>query len=99
MMAESQLPSIEHLRQILRYEPETGKLYWLERPVSMFVGGPYTPSRRAASWNARCAGKEAFTYVNSAGYRTGAVDNYLLLAHRVIWALVNGYWPDRVDHR
>lgn len=98
-MAESQLPSIDRLRQILRYEPETGKLFWLERPESMFVGGPYKPSRRAASWNSRCAGKEAFTARASHGYREGAVDNKKYLAHRIIWALHYGSHPPRhVDH-
>lgn len=98
-MAECQLPSVALLRQLLRYESDTGLLFWEERPVEMFIGGKYSPERRAASWNSRCAGREAFTYVNSAGYRTGAINDTLLLAHRVIWAIHYGIWPEHdVDH-
>lgn len=98
-MADRQLPSIDLLRQLLRYDADTGLLFWKERPIEMFVGGEYPPERRAASWNSRCADKEAFTYVNSAGYRSGAVNDLLLLAHRVIWAIHYSKWPDDdVDH-
>lgn len=88
------------LSDLLRYDPESGKLYWKERPVSMFEGGSYPAERRQKSWNSRCANKEAFGHMGNHGYKEGAIFNHLFLAHRVIWALVHGAWPEGdIDHR
>ena len=32
------------------------------------------------------------------GYMTVSVGSHKLLAHRVAWALVHGYWPNLIDH-
>lgn len=85
--------SPERLRQLLRYEPETGKLFWLPRAADEFQS-----ARSCASFHARFAGKQAFT-ANSYGYRAGRVDNILYVAHRVIWAIIYGEWPaEDIDH-
>lgn len=85
--------SAEELRKLLRYEPETGRLFWLPRPVGMFKA-------KGETWNARFAGKEAFTAIQQDGYKIGKVFGRVLLAHRVIWALVTGEWPkNELDHR
>lgn len=97
-MAKRQLPSPEVLRQLLRYEPETGRLFWRKRPPKFFVGGRPSPEIVATKWNTRHAGKEALTANNSSGYLHGSVRNRTLRAHRVIWAIVHGEWPDEVDH-
>jgi hypothetical protein len=77
---------VELLPTLLRYEPETGKLFWLER-------------ESPPQWNAKCANKEAFIYVNTVGYHQGAIFGRGYLAHRVIWALVHGEWPTgEIDH-
>lgn len=53
----------------------------------------------AGSWNARFAGKEAFTSVDGGGYRSGRIFNKTYRAHRVIWAIQTGAWPENeVDH-
>jgi hypothetical protein len=78
---------IDYLRQRLRYEPETGKLYWLHYE-SMPKG-----------WLTKYAGKEAFTAGNGKDYRRGSLDSTQFLAHRVAWALHYGEWPtDQIDH-
>lgn len=89
------------LRTLLRYEPETGKLFWLERGASLFEDGEgrYTASRSCRIWNGRYAGTEAFTASDVNGYRRGSVLNCGLLAHRVAWAIFHGAWPiDKLDH-
>lgn len=100
-MASKALPSPEVLRQLLRYEPETGKLFWRPRPVEMFPAtGRGGAKGAAARWNARDANKEAFTTVCRKGYRTGSVFGQMHRAHRVIWAISTGAWPAfQVDHR
>ena len=93
-MAIESLPSPEQLRQLLRYEPETGKLFWLPRGVDCF------PSEGACkSWNTKYAGREAFTFISANGYPTGHLLGKARKAHRVIWAIVTGAWPTEfLDH-
>lgn len=93
-MAKKPLPSPEELRQLLRYDPETGKLFWRERSREWF-----NSDARHAGWNKRRAGREAMTYTDTLGYKSGGVDRHQVRAHRVIWALHYGEWPDGViDH-
>lgn len=82
------------LRQILEYDPSTGNLIWLARPLSMFAS-----EGSAKSWNAKFSGTRAFTYVSRDGYYQGSIFNRLHLAHRVIWAMQTGQWPtSEIDH-
>lgn len=89
----------ELCRQLLRYEPETGRLFWKPRPADLFQArGSYSREHGAKVWNARWAGKEAFTATNY-GYKVGAIQFCNMAAHRVIWAIVHGQWPqDQIDH-
>lgn len=93
VMADRTLPSPETLRQLLSYEPETGKLYWKPR------GEEWFSSKRAFStWNARFAGKEALT-AQSFGAFHGSINSIYILAHRAAWAIYYGKWPkDQIDH-
>lgn len=102
-MADKALPSPDVIRQLLRYEPETGKLFWLPRGPEWFNGGGNGGARAAANaWNARYAEKEAITAKNGNGYLAGLVLSQRLPAHRIIWALVFEEWPkssiDHIDH-
>lgn len=99
-MAAKPLPSPEVIRQLLRYEPETGKLFWRERPVEMFCD---TEKRQASQscmlWNARHAGKQAFTHVSDRGYLCGRVHAVLYRAHRIAWVIYHGSEPKvEIDH-
>ena len=86
----------ETLRALLRYEPETGLLFWKVRDLSIFRGDV----RACNSWNAKMSGKEAFTATNNHGYRAGAVFGKTYLAHRMIWLMVHGSLPDlQIDHK
>lgn len=91
---------IDLLRKLLRYDPESGKLYWLPRPLQMFANeGHGGPSRICLSWNAKWAGKEAFTAKTDEGYCTGRILRKTYRAHRVAWALMHGCWPpEQIDH-
>ena len=88
------LPSPELLRKLLRYEPETGKLFWLPRPAKMF-----SDQRSFNAWNARYADKEALTALDGQGYNTGSIYGKKYNAHRVIWAMAHNAWPvGDIDH-
>ena len=92
-MSKRSLPPPELLLQLLRYEPETGKLFWRARPREMFDN-----DRLMKRWNTRYANKEAFTCILN-GYYVGAVLAIPCKAHRVIWAMETGVWPENdIDH-
>lgn len=87
-------PSVEALRELLVYEPETGLLFWRPRGAAWF-----RDHRRAAAWNARYAGTEALTVRRRGGYLAGYVLRKDCKAHRVAWALSYGAWPiGEIDH-
>jgi hypothetical protein len=96
-MASRTIPAQTVLRQLLRYEPETGRLFWRERGVEWFRHGEHSAEHTAAKWNARFAGKEALT-ATVTGYKFGNLFGVKLLAHRVIWKWVHGTDPDQIDH-
>lgn len=84
--------SIEALREFLRYEPETGNLYWLPRDAKWF-----TADRHCKGWNRRNAGR-LVVCSGRLGYSVVHIYSRTFLAHRVIWAIVHGEWPDEIDH-
>lgn len=85
---------IDLLRKLLRYDPESGKLFWRGRPREMFK-----TDRAFKTWNTRYCGSEALTAVSAQGYRVGNINYVLHSAHRVIWALCKGQWPEyQIDH-
>lgn len=93
-MAKKSLPSPETLRQLLRYEPDTGKLYWLPRAREEFPD-----NRSFGTWTSRFCGKEALISTTKDGYKYGAVWQFKVYAHRVIMAMEYGHWPEHdVDH-
>ena len=87
-MTKKKVPSIECIRKRLRYEPEIGKLFWLDC------------DEMPNAWRARWAGKEAFTSDDGYGYRQGTINGIgSYKAHRVIFALYHGFWPENdIDH-
>lgn len=98
-MAKKPLPTPDELRQLLTYDPDTGKLFWKERGPEWFADGKHSSTRSAATWNARYAGTEAFTTADRFGYRQGAIFGRTYRGHRVIWAIAYGHWPELdVDH-
>ena len=101
-MGLNRLPSPDVLRQLLDYDPETGKLYWKERPVDLVNAGKASPAKHRSitdNWNKRFAGKEALTSLQSSGYRTGAVQCVPCVAHRVAFAIYHGHHaPEEIDH-
>ena len=82
------------LPELLDYDPATGALTWKERGPEWF-----NSDTAARLWNARYAGKPAFTTTDRFGYNTGCILDRRYFAHRVCWAIHSGAWPERhTDH-
>lgn len=87
------------LRRLLRYEPDSGKLFWLQRTPDLFIAGFHSAATQCARWNSRHAGNEAFTCWVLSGYPHTTIFGRTYHAHRVIFALVTSEWPEHdVDH-
>lgn len=87
--------SIAEIRRLLRLDPKTGALTWRDRQAQDFSGSDVFARR----WNKQFSGRPAMTSVTEAGYYRGGIKGVLLYAHRVVWALHYGVWPQNViDH-
>jgi hypothetical protein len=81
--------TVERLKEVLMYEPESGRFIHLPRP------GSDQPTK---TWNTRYAGKIAGR-VRSDGRRQLCIDKKFYLAARVAWLYMTGKWPNpEVDH-
>lgn len=81
--------TVARLRELLAYDAETGVVRWKVR----------AGSRRKAGEEAGCADLKSRKRYRTIGVRCGAMGTRKFLAHRVIWALAHGTWPEgEVDH-
>ena len=65
----------------------------------MFSCGGHGQRSNASGWNHKYAGNEAFACDDGSGYNVGQIFNKQYKAHRTIWAMHYGTWPDReIDH-
>lgn len=93
----NQLPSQEYLKECFTYDPETGLLYWKERPLKHFINCKF-PVRECKRWNGRYSHKQALGSVHPKGYKHGVLQNKTVKAHRVIYKLIHGVDPEEIDH-
>ena len=82
-MARNDLTA-ERLRELLHYDPETGKFRWVGRPRGRGAKRP----------------DGAVGRITADGRLSIGVDGFSYLAHRLAWLHVTGEWPkDDIDHR
>jgi hypothetical protein len=91
------------IKRMVRYEPDTGRLFWLPRDRKFFDS---EASYRI--FHERFAGREAFTSKSTWGYLVAHPLRVTLAAHQAAWAIIYGEWPkglidhingDRTDNR
>lgn len=87
-MADCGLPNPSYLSTFIRYEPDTGLLFWVECP------------EKGMAWNAIRPGKQACQH-HKDGYRRIRIGRVAFAAHRLAWAMYHGEWPllgiDHID--
>lgn len=86
-------PPVAYLRECLRLDKRTGKLFWLNRPLRHFK------TRDAwRSFNTRFSGCEAGS-LDAHGYRQLTLTGQVIKGHQAVFALMHGEWPTReLDH-
>lgn len=81
------------LREVLHYDPQTGALIWLPRPVH---------KQQDKTWNKRYAGKEAGCVklvTETLAYRIIVIRPERYRAHHLAWLYMTGEFPSqRIDH-
>lgn len=78
----------KRLRELLKYDPETGLFYWRPRPS------------QTRAWNTRYAGTIAGTVRPDNGYVKIGLEKRNYKAHRLAWLYMAGAWPAHdVDHK
>ena len=85
------------LHEIFAYDPETGVLSHKDRPRWMFKSGYNGGETSWKTWNTQNAGK-AVANCGSGGYLRVNINGNRYFAHRLIWVMVNGEWPEEIDH-
>jgi len=86
--------SVDDLFSVLSVNFEDGKLFWKPRPRWAF-----NSSRSFSIFKSKFEGREALTAYTSNGYLIGEICGERHRAHRVVWAMRNGKWPDGdIDH-
>lgn len=91
-------PDASLLKSILRYEPETGHLYWRARKEAYFSDRGRGAAVNCRLWNSKLADKRAFTCAHPHGYLTGRIFGESWLAHRIIWKMMTETEPMDIDH-
>lgn len=88
------------LNELLRYDPDSGLLYWLARaPIHFADTERRSSARNAAWWNGRFAGKRACKPDGHRGYLRVSIFGEEYPAHRIVWAMQTGAWPrGGLDH-
>jgi hypothetical protein len=87
------------LRDLLDYNPATGKLHWKPRPQHMFSDKGGRQRAECQRWNGNWAGREALAHLSQSGALDGSIFARQVLAHRVAWAIYYGEWPKKhIDH-
>ena len=93
-MASTPVITPELIRQLIRFDEKTGKYFWKARPREMFRS-----EQTYISWHTRFCGKETFIEKTPDGYRRASVFGRRYRAHRLIWAIHYGTWPNgQIDH-
>lgn len=82
----------EVARELLEYDPTTGLVTWKPRSRPWFKD-----DLSWKMWNTRYAGKSA-GHSSVSGYVIVTIFYHRYRAHRLIWLMTTGEWPDQVDH-
>jgi hypothetical protein len=89
----------EVVRELLDYDPVTGRAFWKKRDAKWFTEGKYTRQASADRWNTNFAGKE-ITNTNVYGYIIATIFAKKYPLTRLIFLYMTGRFPSGfADHK
>jgi hypothetical protein len=96
-LPQQELP-VEDLHAYFWLDHETGNLKFKDRPEETFAHLGGASARVCKWWNTRYAHKAAGS-LNPKGYIHVGIHGVVYRAHRIVFAMANGFWPTgEVDH-
>lgn len=88
----------EEVRELITYDPISGKTFWNKRDVKWFDASETRNEKWVCDlWNSKNAGKE-ITRLDGRGYIQPRLLSKRVLLHRLIWLYMTGEWPNIIDH-
>ena len=90
-------PSVTYLHDCFNYDPVSGELRWKKRPRHHY-SERWHQIRAHRKWAGRLAGGAALHVSTGKTYVQFRLGGRPMLAHRVIFAMWAGVWPDDIDH-
>lgn len=86
--------TVEYVRSIIQYDPETGLFRWRARSLAYFK-----TKRACSTWNTRYVGTIAGA-VRRNGYRQINICGAIYFEHRLAFLIMTGEWPPKdIDHK
>jgi len=82
----------ETLLDLIDYDKDTGFVYWKTRPLKYFEN-----EKKRDWWNRKYAGKKVGA-IGWDGYIHCNIFKRHFIVHRLIWVLVYGIEPNKIDH-
>lgn len=96
-MASTDL-SIDFIKELIDYDPQTGEAKWKARPLHHFIDSKRPAKVVMRIWNSKNAGKTV-RCPDSNGYFRLAIGGRKYSLHRIIWAFHYGKHPRHsIDH-
>lgn len=83
----------EILNELLYYDHLKGRLFFKPRGRHWF-----NSDKSFDWWNKRFENTECFKTKNVSGHLSGRLLGNTYSAHRIIWLMHSGYWPENIDH-
>lgn len=84
--------SYQKAKELIKYNSETGDLFWLPRNETHIKRPP-----SLKTWNTRYSNKK-ITTIDSKGYLFCSIFGKQYRAHRIAWLIYYGEWPNVIDH-
>lgn len=87
----------EYLHECFRYDPETGELFWKNR-LRIHFDSDHGYRLFKARYANKKAGKIESRDTARTKYLRVGLGKKLYLAHRIVWFMLSGKWPNQIDH-
>jgi uncharacterized membrane protein len=98
MSGETDWLTPSDVKELITYDPVTGKAWHNHRDVKWFKNGKQSAEWVCKRWNSTYAGKE-IVRKDFYGYISPVIKAVSFKLHRLIWAYMTGEWPKGdIDH-